>query len=62
MWTEITRPLYERSSLRYAGNLTNEEWKAIAPHLLARRRLGQHHELPFSANRCRKMDVCGNPV
>ena len=62
MWTEITRPQYERSSLCYAGNLRNEAWRVIAPHLLARRRLGRHHELPELANCCRKKDVCGNPI
>ena len=37
-WTEITRPQYERSGLLYASDLTGEEWKLIAPHLLARKR------------------------
>ena len=40
MWTEITHPQYERSSLRYASDLTNGDWKVIAPHLPARSRLG----------------------
>lgn len=33
MWTEITRANYDRSGLRYASDLTNEEWDLIAPHL-----------------------------
>ncbi len=41
MWTEITRPQYERSGLRYASDLTDEEWKLIAPHLPARKRQGR---------------------
>ena len=56
MWTEITRPQYDRSSLRYASGLTNEEWKVIAPHLLRQR------QSPVAANCCRKKDVCGNPI
>ena len=41
MWTEITRRQYERSGLRFASDLTDEEWKVIAPHLPARRRHGR---------------------
>ena len=33
MWTEITRPQYERSGLRYASDLKDEEWNVIAPYL-----------------------------
>ena len=36
MWTEITRGQYERSGLRYASDLTDEEWTVIAPYLPAR--------------------------
>ena len=31
MWTEITRPKYEREGLRYASDLTEREWQLIAP-------------------------------
>ena len=31
MWTEITRPKYERDGLRYASDLTDAEWALIAP-------------------------------
>ena len=41
MWTEITRPQYERSGLRYASDLTDIEWKVIAPHLPVRKRHGR---------------------
>ena len=33
MWTEITRPQYERSGPRYASGLTDEEWNAIMAFL-----------------------------
>ena len=31
MWTEITRPKYECKRLRYASNLTDEEWDLTEP-------------------------------
>jgi transposase len=33
MWTEITRPKYERSGRRYASDATDAEWSHIAPLL-----------------------------
>jgi transposase len=33
MWTEITRPKYLRSGLRYASDTTTQEWAMIAPLL-----------------------------
>jgi|TARA_B100000315_G_scaffold248725_1_gene278920 transposase len=41
MWTEITRPQYERPGLRYASDLTDGEWNLIAPLLPPARRLGR---------------------
>jgi transposase len=35
MWTEITRPKYEREEQRYASDLTDAEWALIAPHMPA---------------------------
>ena len=32
-WTEITRRQYGREGLRYASDLTDEEWGLIAPYL-----------------------------
>ena len=32
-WTEITRPHYVREGLRYASDLTEAEWKLIAPFM-----------------------------
>ena len=39
--TEITRRDYRRDGLRYASDLTDEEWALIAPHLPAPRPLGR---------------------
>ena len=33
LWTEITRPDYERTGRRYASDATDEEWSHIAPLL-----------------------------
>ena len=41
MWTEITRPKYERSELRYASDLTDAEWQVIGPLLPARKPFGR---------------------
>jgi putative transposase len=41
MWTEITRPDYDRSSLRYASDLTDAEWALIEPLLPAPDRIGR---------------------
>lgn len=39
--TEITRFQYERSGLRYASDLTDEEWKVIKPLLPPMKTLGR---------------------
>ena len=41
MWTEITCANYDRRGLRYASDLTNEEWDLIAPHLPDKRERGR---------------------
>ena len=41
MWTEITRPKYERKGLRYATDVTDAEWALIVPHLPPSRALGR---------------------
>ena len=33
MWTETTRPKYDRKALRYASDLTDAEWGVIGPLL-----------------------------
>ena len=40
-WTEVTRPQYRRVGLRYASDLTDEEWAVIAPHLPSPSRFGR---------------------
>jgi transposase len=40
-WTEITRPQYRRSGLRYSSDLTDDEWALIEPHLPPAKRLGR---------------------
>ena len=41
MWTEITRPKYEREGLRYASDLTDREWQLIAPFLPPTKAVGR---------------------
>lgn len=40
-WTEITRRQYRRDGLRYASNLTDDEWSLIDPFLPEPARLGR---------------------
>lgn len=40
-WTEITRPHYERRCVRYASDLTDEEWELIASLLPSSNRIGR---------------------
>ena len=44
-WTEITREQYRRSGLRYASDLTDEEWALIVRWMPARRHLGRPREV-----------------
>src|SRR5204863_10008932 len=41
MWTEITRPKYERKGLGYSSGLSDAEWAMIEPRLPQRNRLGR---------------------
>ena len=41
MWTEITRPKYERKCLGYSSNLSDAEWATIKPLVPQRNRLGR---------------------
>src|SRR5882672_7801394 len=34
MWTEITRPQYERKGLHYSSDVTDAEWALVLPRLL----------------------------
>ena len=41
MWTEITRPDYERRGRFYASDMTDQEWSLIAPFMPPRKRTGR---------------------
>jgi transposase len=41
MWTEITRPKYERDGLRYASDLSDAEWTFVEPHMPPAKALGR---------------------
>ena len=41
MWTEITRPKYERKGLGYSSDLGDAEWTMVEPRLPQRNRLGR---------------------
>ena len=41
MWTEITRPKYQRKGVGYSSNLSDAEWAMIEPRLPQRNRLGR---------------------
>jgi putative transposase len=49
MCTEITRAKYERRGLRYASDVTDEEWALIEPQLPGRRTLGRPREVKLRA-------------
>jgi putative transposase len=44
MWTEITRPKYERKGVGYSSDLGDAEWAMIEPRLPQRHRLGRPPE------------------
>ena len=44
MWTEITRPQYDRKGLRYASDVSDAEWALIAPRLPPRYKRGRPRE------------------
>ena len=49
MWTEITRPKYERKCLGYSSNLSDAEWTTIEPLLPQCNRLGRPPKTSSSA-------------
>ena len=49
MWTEITRPKYQRTGQRYASDLTDREWAVIEPLMPAPKRLGRPRETDLRA-------------
>lgn len=44
-WTETTRPQYRREGLRYASDLTEAEWRIVAPFLPPRSCVGRPREV-----------------
>jgi len=44
-WTEITRQHYRRDGLRYASDLTNQEWDVIKPFMPEPSHLGRPREV-----------------
>ncbi len=40
-WTETSRPDYRREGLRYASDVTDEEWALLEPHMPRPRSLGR---------------------
>src|SRR5215467_11683975 len=44
-WTEITRDQYRRDDLRYASDVTDAEWRVLAPLMPQRRRIGRPREV-----------------
>src|SRR5205807_10090393 len=49
MWTEITRPKYERGGQRYASDVTDAVWVLIEPHMPAAKPLGRPREFELRA-------------
>ena len=45
VWTEITREQYRRDGLRYASDMTDEEWMVLAPLMPPARRIGRPREV-----------------
>lgn len=48
-WTETTRLQHRREGLRYASDLTDEEWDLVEPLLPPRRRLGRPRTVSLRA-------------
>jgi putative transposase len=48
-WTEITRAHYRRDGLRYASDLTDQEWDVLAPFMPERSHLGRPRKVDLRA-------------
>lgn len=48
-WTEITRPDYDRRSLRYASDTTDEEWALIKPFMPPKSKVGRPRKTEMRA-------------
>ena len=51
IWTEIARPQFERSGLRYASDLKDEEWNLIMPLLPPVKKLDRPRRFRITATR-----------
>ena len=49
LWTEVTRPKYERAGRRYASDPTDAEWRLIEPFMPPVKRLGRPRETDVRA-------------
>ena len=47
MWTPTTRQQHSRTVMRYQTDLTDAEWRVIAPHLPVPRAMGRPREWPM---------------
>ena len=47
MWTETTQPQYRRDGLRYASDVTDQEWAAIETLLPLLKQLGRPRTAPM---------------
>jgi transposase len=45
MWTPENRPKYDRGSLRYPSDLTDEEWSRVEPRIPPAKRGGRRREV-----------------
>ena len=48
-WTELTRPDYDRSGLRYSSDSTDEEWALVAPFMPPRSNVGRPRQTDIRA-------------
>jgi putative transposase len=48
-WTEITRDQYRRDGLRYASDMTDEEWTVLEPLMPGRKRVGRPRTVELRA-------------
>ena len=49
VWTEITRRQYRRDGLRYASDVTETEWRLLAPLMPPPRKVGRPREVDLRA-------------
>ena len=47
VWTDITRPLYERKFTRYASDLTDDEWRLVEPYMPPPSHTGRSRKWPL---------------